>query len=340
MVKAIEQIRRDLNILTDKVTIVRQKLDGVYADYLETLGTSIEQQLVLASFQLCTHVYPDNLLTLSYDQRQQMQQDLRLIAKQTHEDLCRILTEPEQLEDEEPEEDILISETIIATDGENVEQELLEVFESIDEAIADTDTDVANQNDPQAKSESTEDDSQRRAELSQLAERIAASISEMMQSEPEAEPIDENSPEALLEEYHQFENRVRKTLRRNSKKANSLFQETGVLPKHIPQKVFDMALQNERPSNSNAKINNLVNLIIEADIGEKKKRRIKVTAIDLKLAELEFGDPQVIAQRSRIREQLAKVKQLKKYYKKTKKDLTIAEAEAAWRSSWHEGELA
>lgn len=339
MVKAIEQIRRDLNTLTDKVCTVRQSLRDVYADYLAVLGTSLERQLVLAGFQLCTHVYPDNLLALSYDQRQKMQQDLRQIAKQTSLELGRILIETEAQDEEDEEEEILISETIIATDDENVEQELLEVFESLDEAIADPEN---NEKDNSVTSKNKESDEQdeRRAELSQLAERIAASISEMMQnSEAEAEAMDENSPEALVEEYRHLEKRVRKTLRRSSKNANRLFQNVGVLSKHIPQKVLDVALQNERPSNSNAKINNLVNLIIEADMGDKKKRRTKVTAVDLKLSEIEFSDPQVTVQRGRIREQLEKIKKLKKYYKKTKRELTIAEAEAAWRSSWHEGEL-
>ena len=98
MVKAIEQIRRDLNTLTDKVIAVRQSLEGVYVDYLDVLGTSIEKQFILASFQLCTQVYPDNLLALSYDQKQELQQSLRLLAKQTHTDLCRIPTEPEHQE--------------------------------------------------------------------------------------------------------------------------------------------------------------------------------------------------------------------------------------------------
>ncbi|OKH18715.1 hypothetical protein [[Limnothrix rosea] IAM M-220] len=337
MVKAIEQIRRDLNTLTEKVCTVRQSLHEAYADYLTVLGTSLERQLVLAGFQLCTHIYPDNMLALSYDQRQKMQQDLRQIAKQTNLELGRVLTDLEQPEEQEEEEAILLSETIIATDDENVEQELLEVFESLDEVIPD----LKQENNSPTKSaeDDTDEKDDRRAELSQLAERIAASISEMMQSEAEAEPIDENSPEALIEEYRRLEKRIRTTLRRGSKNSNRLFQDAGVLPKHIPQKVLDVALQNERPSNSNAKINNLVNLIIEADMGDKKKRRTKITAVDLKLSEIEFSDPQVTVQRSRIREELKKIKKLKKYYKKTKRELTIAEAEAAWRSSWHEGAL-
>ena len=337
MVKAIEQIRRDLTTLTDKVTTIRQSLQDIYGEYLDTLGGSLEKQLVLAGFQLATQIYPENLLALSYDQREKMQQQLRRIAQDTHADLCRILTEPDATPSDEEEEAILINETIIATDSDNVEQELLEVFESIDEAIAPRSD--KSEHPPTGEGDSADDSEKdkKRTELSQLAERIAASISEMMQAEEASEPIDENSPAALLEESRQLEKRIRKTLRHSSKQANRLFQEVGVLPKHIPQKVLDMALQNERPSNSNTKINNLVNLVVEVGKDGKKKQRIKITAIDLKIAEIEFGDPKVIAQRGQIRQQITKVKRLAKYYKKTKKELAIAEAEAAWRSSWHEG---
>ena len=336
MVKAIERIRRDLNTLIDKVMNVRQNLNTVYGDYLDALGTSLEKQLVLAGFQLSTQVYPENLLALSYDQREKLQQQLRAIAAESHGDLCRILTEPDLLPSDEEEEAILINETIIATDVDNVEQELLEVFESIDEAIT---PEKDEREEEKTSGEKKTEEQKQRTELSQLAERIAASISEMMTSEEEKEPLDENSPEAVLEETRQLEKRVKKTLRHCSKKVNRLFQDAGVLPNNVPQKVLDMALQNERPSNSNTKINNLVNLVVEAKGDGKKKRRTKITAIDLKVAELEFGDPQVIAQRSRIREQIAKVKQLAKYYKKTKKELMVAEAEAAWRASWHEGDI-
>lgn len=337
MAKTIEQIRRDLNTLTDKVMIVRQTLQTVYGDYLDILGRSLEKQLVLAGFQLATQVYPENLLALSYDQRENMQQQLRSLAQTAHRDLCRIPHEPDTLPSDEEEEAILINETIIATDADNVEQELLEVFESIDETI--TPSQALPEQPTNNPARDNPNPQKQRTELSQLAERIAASISEMMQAEATAEPIDANSPEALIEESRHLEKRIKKTLRHCSKQANRLFQDAKILPSHIPQKVLDMALQNERPSNSNTKINNLVNLVVEADGGEKKKQRLKVTAIDLKIAEIEFGDPQVIARRGKIREQIAKAKQLAKYYAKTKKELTIAEAEAAWRASWHEGKI-
>jgi hypothetical protein len=112
-----------------------------------------------------------------------------------------------------------------------------------------------------------------------------------------------------------------------------------MLPQHIPLQVLDLAVQDNRRGGSSPKATNLVNLMIETDLGEKKKKRIRVTAVHLKLSEIEFGDTHVLSQRGRIREQLMKIKQLKKVYKKVKKDLAIAEAESAWRSSWHQGEL-
>lgn len=330
MVKAIEQIRRDLTTVTERVTTVKQALETVYADYLNALGESIKRQLVLAGYQLCTQIYPQTFLKLSYRQRQGIQQELRLLSDQAHQKLQRLLSEESELETASEE----FEEFTAEEDEESLEQELLDVFETIDQAMGDEDSHGKKQ-----RNEEASDGKQRRSELSQLAERIAESIAEMMHTPHEEEPTDENSPEYLIEWYRTMEKRIRLVLNQVSQKANHVLQKGQILPAHIPTKVLDMAVQADNQQNSSPAPTNLVSVLIEADLGKKKKRRTRITAIHLKISEIEFSDPTVSAQRNRIREQLAKVKQLKQYYNKSKQDLAIAEAEAAWRSSWHEGDL-
>jgi hypothetical protein len=334
MVKAIEQIRRDLHSVTEHVSTVQQNLETIYADYLETLGSSIERQLVLAAYELCTQVYPDTFLQLSYDQRQEMQQELRRLAQQIHHKLSRLLTEPME---PETEEEIIINKTILTTD-DDVEQELLEVFESIDQVIGGN-SQFDEDDEDEDLEEKLAEQQQRRSELSQLAERIADSIADMMNEVDEPEPIEEGSPDSLVEWYRTTEKQIRQVLSNGSRETNRLLQRSRMLPSHVPLQVLDLAVQDNRRGGSSPKPTNLVNLMIEADLGEKRKKRIRVTAVHLKLSEIEFGDTQVLSQRGRIREQLLKIKQLKKVYKKVKKDLAIAEAESAWRSSWHQGKL-
>lgn len=334
MVKAIEQIRHDLHKITERVAQVKQKLETCYDDYLDSLGLSLERQLVLAAYQLCTRVYPQNFLELSYDQREKMQQQLRQMGQEIHGNLCTILTDPPPAE---PEPAIVLTEATEEDESDTVDKELLEVFESIDEVLADPGAPTAMQSPREQDDESDDlEDKQRRTELSELAERIAESLADMMQQSEEEEAIDDGSPEALIQWYRSTEKNIRQVLNQGSRRINRLLQAAAVLPKNVPPKVLELAIQNNQPPNASPHASNLINLIIEADMGNKKKKRVRVTAIHLKLSELEFGDAQVSGKRSRIREQLGKVKQLKKYYKKSKKDLAIAEAEAAWRSSWHE----
>ncbi len=59
-------------------------------------------------------------------------------------------------------------------------------------------------------------------------------------------------------------------------------------------------------------------------------------ALNLRLAEIEFIDPNVMAGRNRIRDLTARLKQLRRTYRKKQREWAIIEAEAAWRSSWVE----
>lgn len=340
MVKAIEQIRHDLHKITERVAQVKQNLETYYDDYLDGLGLSLERQLVMAAYQLCTRVYPQNFLRLSYAQREKMQQQLRQMGKEIHDKLCTVLTDP-PLAEPEPEPEILLIKPLEDgdedDDDETIEKELLEVFGSIDEVLADPGAPTAMKSSRENDDEPDDpEEKQRRTELSQLAERIAESLADMLHNSEEDEAIDEGSPEALVQWYRATEKSIRQVLNQGSRKVNRVLQAAAVLPENVPPKVLELAIQNNHPPSASPHANNLINLIIEADMGKKKKKRIQVTAMHLKLSELEFGDAQVSGKRNRIRQELGKIKQLKKYYKKSKKDLAIAEAEAAWRSSWHE----
>ncbi|NJN73880.1 MAG: hypothetical protein HC799_14240 [Limnothrix sp. RL_2_0] len=333
MVKAIEQIRQDLHKITDRVAQVKQNLETCYEDYLDGLGLSLERQLIMAAYQLCTRVYPQNFLQLSYAQREKMQQQLRHMGQEIHGNLCTVLTDPPPAE---PEPEILLTKAIEVDDRDTVDKELLEVFESIDEVLADPDasTAIASPKEEEQESDNLEAN-QRNTELSELAERIAESLAGMVHQDEE-EAIDDGSPEALVQWYKSTEKSIRQVLNQGSRKVNRLLQDATILPESVSPQVLELAIQNNHPPSSSPHASNLINLIIEADMGKKNKKRIRVTAIHLNLSELEFGDAQVSSKRGHIREQLGKIRQLKKYYKKSKKDLAIAEAEAAWRSSWHE----
>ncbi|ANV91073.1 hypothetical protein [Picosynechococcus sp. PCC 8807] len=340
MVKAIEQVRRDLATISERVVGVREALTSAYGDYLNCLGDSLKRQLVLASYQLCTQIYPQKFLQLSHSQRQALQQELRQLGIDLQTRLHTLLTEPED-QPSEAESEVMAEFFVDAGDMENSEdldQELFEVFESLDQAIA-TDEQPEEKIDKDDQLPAQLEDKEKRRELSQLAERIADSLAEMMQGPAVEVSTDENSPDYWLEWCKTTEKRIRRTLNQVSQTVNHQLQDAKILPENIPTTVLDMAIQADNQQHGGQMPSHLVNVVIEAELGKKKKKRkhrTHLTAVHLKVSEVEFTEPEVSAQRRRLREQVDKLRNLQKYYQKAKQDLAIAEAEAAWRASWYE----
>jgi hypothetical protein len=99
---------------------------------------------------------------------------------------------------------------------------------------------------------------------------------------------------------------------------------------------------------------NILNLLIEAtavselnsddenddddDGGETANHSsiTKITAIHLRLAEIEFGDPNLSHSRKQLRIFLERLGKLRKQYRQLKREYLTVEAKNAWRSSWSE----
>jgi len=75
-------------------------------------------------------------------------------------------------------------------------------------------------------------------------------------------------------------------------------------------------------------------LLIEAD--DDKPGITQVVAVRLRLSEIEFGDAAVATQRSKLRHLLTQLSKLGREYQHRQQERAIAQAEAAWRSSWYE----
>ncbi|UBF24904.1 hypothetical protein K9N68_25105 [Kovacikia minuta CCNUW1] len=94
MVGSVERIERDLAVMDEAIAALAQEFHAAYSNYLNGLGQAVRQQLVLASFHVCTQGYPEQFLNLSYNQRQQLQKMLRTLAHQTQEELLAQLHIP------------------------------------------------------------------------------------------------------------------------------------------------------------------------------------------------------------------------------------------------------
>ncbi|MBD2728758.1 hypothetical protein H6G96_21130 [Nostoc sp. FACHB-892] len=105
MARAIERIERDIAALKEAIRAIAVELQRAYASYLNTLGSSVRKQLILASYHLCTQGYPENFLHLSLNQRQQLQQAIRKLGQEAAEQLLACIKSQEAEVDKGDDED-------------------------------------------------------------------------------------------------------------------------------------------------------------------------------------------------------------------------------------------
>ena len=104
MARAIEQIERDIVALEETVQAIATELHSAYTIYLTALGQAVRQQLILASYHLCTQGYPKAFLSLPFSQRQELQQDIRKLGQNAAEQLLAHIRTEEKNESQEPED--------------------------------------------------------------------------------------------------------------------------------------------------------------------------------------------------------------------------------------------
>jgi hypothetical protein len=83
----IEQIKREIVALEQECSVLAQELYAAYTNYFTALGQTVRQQATLATYHLCTQGYPEAFLSLSFSQRQQLQQDIRRVIREAIEQL-------------------------------------------------------------------------------------------------------------------------------------------------------------------------------------------------------------------------------------------------------------
>jgi hypothetical protein len=293
---------RSLTGIEEKITKIEtdtteffQEFQHFYRQYLKLLSYCIEQQLILAAHHICTEIYPDAFLRLTFNQRQRLQDRLRKLGREFEADLFVFLKNQAELLIE-PEES-----------AENLSSEMTETEES--------------------------------------------------ESPPKTVPLNTANPDELLHWSRGVEYGVRETLEKISKEANALLRGAAILSNVIPAKVLEMAVEAEENGIGMNRSGhpNILNLLIEAtavselnnddendddddddDEMPNPSSITKITAIHLRLAEIEFGDPNLSHARKQLRDFLERLGKLRKHYRQLKREYLTVEAKNAWRSSWSE----
>ncbi len=288
MVGSVERIKQDLAEMDRAIGTMANEFHSAYSNYLNGLGQAVRQQLILASYHVCTQGYPERFLDLSYNQRQQLQQTLRNLAHQTQEELLAQLHFP-------------------------IVPELPESVEIIDPS-----------------------------ELFQETTASTAIYSTVSLKKDDQAP-QSLAPIHLVQWQQDLEASIVQELQTASHAANRLLQQAGVLPRKLPEPVLEVATKAD-PSEVGGNTPNLINLLVEAPgeiIAEQERIEetkgqsvVHVVAVHLRLPEIEFANAALTAARTHIRSLLARLKTLGRDYQKKQREQAIAEAQAAWRSSW------
>lgn len=152
------------------------------------------------------------------------------------------------------------------------------------------------------------------------------------------EPENNLNPDSLIQFHQQIDYGIEQILQNISQMANRYLQQESILPKQLPPKILDMALQAEESASMTSSAPNLLSLIIEKEQDREAEERdiTSITAICMRLSEIEFADPNLGVHRNQIRSILLKIEQTREKYHHIQKQYAMAEAEAAWRSSWSE----
>ena len=350
--RPIQQVKKELEILEKSVAETATQFQTTYEDYLDLLSVSLEKQLILAGYQLCTQTYAESFLRLSFSQRQKLQQELRELGKEIKPELKK---KYETLESTQEQADLsLIAEMLKNLPLHKMGQQANSEEKQDDNKTnsSDTNDDIADiianntegiilENSQAIVIDGNQLISIERQNIEDNKSDLVNDNSENIESK-EDEEINLSNPQHLIIWQKNIEKQIKKTLDNISKKANKILQEKGIFSKQLPTKVIEIALQtaDESPRINKVKnIPNIMNLVVEIDKGKKSKTNTNlgnISLLRLKLAEIEFADTSLSSKRNEIRNLLKKISRIHKTYQEKKHEYATAEADAAWRSSWYE----
>jgi hypothetical protein len=314
----IDRLERDVNALEEAIATLATEVERAYSSYLVALAQAVRQQLILASFHLCTQGYPEAFLKLSRLERERLQQALRQQANAGQQQLANLLSESIQnnnagVGEEFPDAEVSAAEVEAAeAPAANSPETAIAVADETDGEPHTTDL-------ADVETQQTEDSLTELFQLSLLASRPT--------------PL---TPDWVVAWQKQVEAAIANTLQSLSHQTNHILQLAGILPHKLPDRVLEAA--RAEASESIGSIPNILSLLVEVDGGDPlgKSQVMQILAIHLRLPEIEFAEAGVSTWRTQIRQLSQRFNNLAQDYDRKCQELAIARAEMEWRSSWFE----
>lgn len=338
MARSIKQIQQELDKIKETVANSARELETLYDQYIACLSESAHKQLILAGYQLCTQIYPQAFMAMSLSQRQKLQQNLRQLGQKMQLALKEKPTEEDFIP--EKAELNLIAEMLKKLPLESSNSNSQET-EELDNFMEDDNEFVPEENEAEMVNMLEEEENEQIEE--EIAEFNLASLQNLANQNfdtSKMDKIDLSNPHHLILWCKKIDSNIKQILNDTSREANKNLQEFDVIPKRLPHKVIDVALQagENNSGGKTRKIPNIINLVIETEKKPKNKPSIaaQISLLRLHLSEIEFIDTKLSSQKNQIRIAVKKVKNLESLYRQREQEYTIAEADSAWRSSWYE----
>lgn len=362
MVRAVAQIEQEIAALDQTVSAMAQAFYAAYQQYLTVLGKAMRQQFVLAGYHICTHAYPEQFLSLSVEQRKELQQSLQRLAKQGQAELLACL-QPVQVvvqsgssaeidedgdegsdpqEQQETQTDFDVEQTETAEPFQAESHLPASNFDAISAELADSN--LESKDEPDAPKPNLNSLEEIALEMMSGAPEEIAILLVSSEAQPQAQ-LPTPSPEVGDRPLHpkdiaywqnQLEEAIVEVLQNLSHTTNCVLQQANILPSRLPEPVLEVAAKADLSSEATASPPNLLNLLIEADGEDEKLSMTQVMAMRLRLSEIEFGDAATAAHRSKLRNLMAQLGKLGREYQRKQRERAVAQAEVAWRASWSE----
>ena len=304
----MERIEQELAALSRSVQTLAGELQRAYRDYLRSLSPTLRQQLFLMTYQVCTQGYPKQFLGLSLGQRQTLQAQLRDLAHHSQTHLLDLVADPDRLPDPPdcPVDPVPVPDPDHSTPAS-------------DPAIALGD--------------------------STLDFPAALALAPPPRSPQDLQPL---TVHTLIRWQQAIETAIAQELHSLCIKTNHLLQQSGILPNKLPE--FFKATDNIDTEQMEAISQNILEMLAdvqnsadlsdddeESEVGFSKPQftiTMRLMTVHLKLTDIEFSDNTTSSLRTRLRSLISRLKKLQQDSRKKERDLAIAQAEVAWRSTW------
>ncbi len=330
MSQRIDKVEQELAKLEGAIALMSQQLLATYSSYLKLLGKSVQRQLIMAVYQLCTDVYPESFLQLSLNQRANLQTKVKQIAQGIMTQLLTPLTDLENIIS--PSVSASAIPTLITTSIPDFAPENMKEMEKI-----------GKREKPEKPSKIRQLANWQRqtdAEIIQLLQQCSKEVNNLLH---QSKLLAQQLPIFLLEAAAKVESLNAAAVISRPNTLNLLVEMS-----NNPESAVEDDSKDDLENNleDNSEIPQSLSQSILQDISqhisfkesskEPPKEILHLTAIYLRLGDLEFNDPELGNISNHLRAFVTRLHSFDREYHKQSRLYQVAQAQAAWRSTWSE----